>query len=70
MGHVPAREGGGVTRTERLALVRSMSADGVMKADAAARLGMTVRGFNSMLYRYEGSSVWPIERPPVRRRGG
>lgn len=59
-----------MTPTERLALVRDMSAAGVTKADAAARLGMTIRGFDTMLYRHEGSTLWPIGRAPARRRGG
>ncbi|KQM92194.1 hypothetical protein ASE70_14865 [Sphingomonas sp. Leaf22] len=59
-----------MTPTERLALVRNMSVEGVTKVDAAARLGMTVRGFDTMLYRHEGSTIWPIGRAPVRRRGG
>lgn len=59
-----------MTPTERLAIVRDMSAEGITKADAAARLGMTVRGFDTMLYRHEGSTVWPIGQAPVRRRRG
>ena len=59
-----------MTPTERLALVRDMSTAGVTKTDAAARLGMTVPGLESMLYRYEGSTVWPIGRAPARRRRG
>ncbi|KQM36050.1 hypothetical protein [Sphingomonas sp. Leaf10] len=59
-----------MTPTERLVLVRGMSIEGVTKVDAAARLGMTVSGFESMLYRYEGSTVWPIGRASARRRTG
>lgn len=59
-----------MTPTERLAFVRGMSADGVTKEDAAARPGMTVPGFETMLYRYEGSTVWPIGRASARRRIG
>ena len=45
---------------ERLNQLRALSAEGLPKADAAARVGMTVAGVDTLLYRLEGTTKWPI----------
>ncbi|MEN2747119.1 hypothetical protein [Sphingomonas sp. T9W2] len=47
---------------ERLAQLRALSGKGLPKADAAARVSMTVAGVDTLLYRLEGTTKWPIAR--------
>lgn len=44
---------------ERLGQLRALAAQGVTKADAAARVGLSVRGLDTFLYRHEGTTKWP-----------
>lgn len=42
--------------------LQDMSKAGRTKAEAAEALGLKVSGVDTILYRYEGSTVWPIKQ--------
>lgn len=44
----------------RLEQLRQHSAAGHTKEEAAGAIGMTVAGVDSLLYRVEGTTSWPI----------
>lgn len=44
----------------RLEQLRQHSAHGSTKQDAAKAIGMTVAGVDTLLYREEGTTTWPI----------
>jgi hypothetical protein len=44
----------------RMEQLRQHSAAGHTKVEAAGAIGMTVAGVDSLLYRVEGSTAWPI----------
>lgn len=50
----------------RFEVLRRASEAGEDRADAARRAGLTVRGMNSLLYRRQGTTDWPLAAGPTR----
>ena len=44
----------------RLCVIRDCSNEGLSKADAAKRAGLSLAGVNSLLSRELGSTAWPM----------
>lgn len=42
-------------------MARACSHEGLNKEDAAARVGLTINGFNGLLRRNTGAQLWPLE---------
>ena len=52
----------------RFHIIRDCSDEGLTKADAAARAGLSVGGVDTMLYRVLGTSRWPITEDILAER--